>query len=427
MSSGEVVQAISAPATVQAAARQDVAAALSGVVLDVAVADGERVRRGQVVLRLTSEQVDLARRQARAAEAAASGVGAVGVDAGGEETLAATRAAVARLDRSTKPRLRRARAQAARIENRQQRRAALSAVAAVEASYHSTRVALLEAGRIVAAQQDSTAASLSRALEQAVAAATAPQRLQAQAAADAADRQARELVVRAPFAGIVQLGDAAASDGASLPAGLPGDLGDVADAAAPLSGLAGGEGGGTLRVGAPVVAGQTLFTVFDVSEVYAEADIDEIDAPQARVGQGAVVVVDAFPDVPLEGTVERIAVAATTTAAGGIGYPTRVRLLGPVDEDQQLRLRRLRVGMTASAEITTKTTTSDTVVPSRALLRREAGDIVYAVRDGRAVEVPVDVVALGEERAAVTGDLTGDDVVIVSGYEEIDDGAEVAE
>lgn len=63
-------------------------------------------------------------------------------------------------------------------------------------------------------------------------------------------------------------------------------------------------------------------------------------------------------------------------------------------------------------------------MPSRALLRRE-GDIVYVVRDGRLKVVEVKVLALGEERAAVRGDLTSDDVVVVSGYEDLDEGDEV--
>ena len=423
VSGGEVVQTISAPATVQAAARQDVAAAVSGVVLELRVGDGETVRKGDEIMRLASDQVDLARQQAAAAQAAAAGVGGINVEGNGESTLAATRGAVQRLDASTRPRLARARERARGIDDRQQRRAALAAVDAVEASYQSTRSALLQAGATFAAQQETTAASLSRALSQAVESATAGQRLQAQAAARLAKDQAGNLVVRAPFAGVVQFGEAAASDGSPLPADIPPELAGIAGS---LGGLSAGEGGGgTLRVGAPVVAGQTLFSIFDLSQVYVNAEVDEVDAPQAKVGQRATVLVDAFPDRELEGTVERIAVAAAPTSAGGVGYPVAIRLLGPTAEGVRSPVHRLRVGMTASAEIRTLTKSSDLVVPSRALLRRE-GDIVYVVRDDRLEVVEVEVLALGEERAAVRGELTGDDVVVVSGYEDLGEGDEVA-
>ncbi|MDQ3538570.1 MAG: biotin/lipoyl-binding protein, partial [Actinomycetota bacterium] len=85
---GEVTQTVSAPATIEAAANQQVAAGVSGVVVDLAVRDGEKVRKGQTVLRLSSEQVDLAREQARAAETAAAGAGGVAVSGAGDRTLA---------------------------------------------------------------------------------------------------------------------------------------------------------------------------------------------------------------------------------------------------------------------------------------------------------------------------------------------------
>jgi hypothetical protein len=48
---------------------------------------------------------------------------------------------------------------------------------------------------------------------------------------------------------------------------------------------------------------------------------------------------------------------------------------------------------------------------------------VYVVRDGRAAVVPVVVDALGELRAAVHSDeLRNTDEVIVTGYEDLEDG-----
>jgi len=418
---GEVTQTVSAPATIEPAADQQVAAGVSGVVVDLAVNDGDKVRKGQTVLRLSSEQVDLAREQARAAETAAAGAGGVAVSGAGDQTLANVAEAVAALDRRTEPRVAEARRRARRIDDDDQRAAALSAVDAVEASYEATRAALLTSGQALAAQQDATAEALSSALNQAASSATAAQRLQAQAAAAAADEQASQLVVKAPFAGRVQLGDAAVAGATPLPAQLPGDLSGAAGALGGLTG--GGQDGGTLRIGAPVSLGQTLFSVYDLSERYAAAEVDEVDAPQVRSGQRATVLVDAFPDATFDGIVEQVQVAADRTETGGVGYPVRIRIIGPSQRDGSTR--RLKVGMTASAEIITKTQESDLVVASRALLRREGGDVVYVVRDGVVDVVDVRVRALGEEQAAVRGDLAVDDQVIVTGYEDLSAGDEV--
>jgi multidrug efflux pump subunit AcrA (membrane-fusion protein) len=67
VTAGAVTQVVSAPARVDAAARQDVAAAVSGTVVALEVADGDTVEAGQVIVRLDSAQVDLAREQAAAA------------------------------------------------------------------------------------------------------------------------------------------------------------------------------------------------------------------------------------------------------------------------------------------------------------------------------------------------------------------------
>ncbi|MBW3601567.1 MAG: efflux RND transporter periplasmic adaptor subunit, partial [Actinobacteria bacterium] len=187
-------------------------------------------------------------------------------------------------------------------------------------------------------------------------------------------------------------------------------------------------GDGTLRVGAPVVAGQTLFTVYDLSGLYVTADVDEVDVPRVRPGQRVEVLVDALPDATIVGRVEGVGVAAEQTATGGVGYPTRVRLLrveagrGPSSPSRS----GLRVGMTASAEIVTRRVRSRTTVPSPALRREGQRTVVFTVRRGVARSVPVRVRAVDERLAAVTGRVTPRDRVIVAGSEGLSDGDPVS-
>lgn len=429
---GAVTQTVAAPASVDAAARQDVAAGVPGVVVAVDARSGERVRRGETVVELASSQVELALEQAEAAQAAAESVGGVAVQAGAGAVERSFDAAVARLDQRVRPRLRAARRQAAHGPPAA-RRAARAAIDAVGASYLSTRSALVATGEALAQQQRGVARSLSAALSQAVAAATAPQVAQARAAAAAAAQQAEAQNVEAPLAGVVELGSAAATGGAGAMAGAATDPvggGDTSDIAQSLQGLAGGGGDGTLRVGAPVVAGQTLFTVYDLSALYVTADVDEVDVPQVRVGQRVDVLVDALPDAAIVGRVEQVSVAAQQTTTGGVGYPTRIRLLrvdaGPGAGPLSPPRSGLRVGMTASAEIVTRRVRSRTTVPSRALLREGRRTVVFTVRRGVARTVPVRVRALGDEAAAVAGRITPRDRVVVAGYESLADGDPVS-
>jgi multidrug efflux pump subunit AcrA (membrane-fusion protein) len=292
-------------------------------------------------------------------------------------------------------------------------------------AYLTSRAGILTTGQVLAGQQDAAARSLGDALNQAVRQATAAQRAQADAAAAAAAAQVDELTVQAPLTGTVQLGEAAASDGVALPGGIPPEL---AGLAGQFGGVSTAPGGGTLRVGAPVTAGQTLFTVFDLSTRYAVVEVDEVDAPRVAIGQRARVLVDAFPDAELEGIVEAVKVEAAPTEAGGVGYSVRVRIIPPAPDDAPAGAAHegLRIGMTASAEITTATVASDLVVPSRALLRRDSATVVFVLAPEATVRmVPVTVEALGEDLAAISGELDGDDQVVVTGYEDLADGDEV--
>ena len=419
---GAVTETVSAPGAVEAADRQSVRATAPGVVARIRAEDGDRVEAGDVVVRLASDEVDLALEQAEAAQAAlAASQAPVRVDPPGDAALAAARASVADLDAEVKPDLADARRKARRIDDPAQREAAEATIALLAEAHRDVRRALLAAGEAAAVQQNTVAASFAGALNQALTQAGAGQAAQAASAADTAAARADGLRLRAPFAGVVQLGGAAAT-----PA-LPDDLGAAAGAADGAGALAGGLGGSTgggadgrLRVGSPVSPGQTLFTVYDLSRLYVSVDVDEVDAPQLDVGQSAEVLLDAFPDRTFAGEVAEVAIAARTSPTGGVAYPVRILLRdAPADDGP-------RVGMTASAEITTRTVRSALTVPARAVVRRGGGQAVYVVRDGRAVVAAVEVVALGEERAAVRSEqLRDDDRVIVSGYEDLTDGASV--
>lgn len=415
---GTVTQTISAPGAVQAADRQPVTATVPGVVARIRFDDGETVDAGEVVVRLASDEVELALEQAEAAEAAlASSQAPTAVAPPGDAAVAAAHRSVAKLDADIKPDLAAARRKADRIDDREQRDVAEATIALLEVAYHDVRRALLTAGEAAAAQQNAVAASFSSALGQALQQANTGQAAQAAGAAESAEAQADDLRLRAPFSGVLELGTA----GTATPA-LPDDLAGAADAAGTGEALAGGlgaaaPGGGRLREGVPVSPGQTVFTVFDLSDLYVRADVDEIDAPQLEVGQQAEILIDAFPDRTFSGEVTSVPIEARTSPTGGVAYPVRI-LLNDVPADGTPR-----VGMTASAEIVTRTVTSEVTVPARAIIRRGGGQAVFVVRDGVAQVVGVEVDALGEERAAVRSEeLRAGDEVIVTGYEDLADG-----
>jgi multidrug efflux pump subunit AcrA (membrane-fusion protein) len=152
-----------------------------------------------------------------------------------------------------------------------------------------------------------------------------------------------------------------------------------------------------------------------------QVQVDEVDVIEVEVGQPAMVLVDAYPQAELVGRVAYIAVAPERGATGGRTFPVTVELVEVPDEVA------LRVGLTASAEIEVRRVEADVVVPTSALLRRGEDEVVYAVRDGVAVRVPVEVLAIGEDTAAVDGALRAGEQVVTVGVELIDDGDEIQE
>ena len=102
-----------------------------------------------------------------------------------------------------------------------------------------------------------------------------------------------------------------------------------------------------------------ILVVADLSEMEAQVNVDENDIVSIHVGQAAEIQVDALPDQILTGIVHEIAAARTLRRRGPASRrpSSRSRSASPSPP------KTLRPGMTASAEIMTKTNASALSVP----------------------------------------------------------------
>lgn len=422
VTSGEVVQTVAAVASLEPAARVSVNAPIGGRISRLLVEDGQRVEAGEPIAELSSESLELQIAQAeaavRSADALAGAAGASGLDL--SPLFGAFRG---QLDATLAPLLDALSQQAAAIEDDDLREAAQDRVAEARDSYLDARGGLIDAERDAAAQSEQASAAQR-------AAATA-QRDQAALALDAAQGRTDDLVIEAPTGGIIELGPADGAGGA-VPdlGGLAGQLGggglgglgglgggDLPDVGG-LLGSEGSEGGtsGPVTEGVTLAAGQLVAIIYDLSSFTARVDVDEIDIVEVDVDQAVTVLVDAYPDAEVRGTVANVAIAPVTGPTGGASFPVTVRLTR-VPPDVALR-----VGLTASAEIEVRRVDADTTVPTAALLRRGGQEVVFVVDGEVTREVPVTVTALGDDAAAVEGDLTAGDRVATTGVEDLEDG-----
>jgi len=164
--------------------------------------------------------------------------------------------------------------------------------------------------------------------------------------------------------------------------------------------------------------GAPLFTFADVSSLFAEAEVDEVDLARIALGMPADVVLDALPDERLRGKVIEIAPAVTRDTRGSRSVAVRVSV--PTDP-------RLRLGMSADLDVIVATRENVPFVPPNAVIGRGAQRSVYVVEGGFARKRPVEIGLSSWESIEVKGGISPGDRVIVSLAAGLVDGSPVKE
>jgi len=98
--------------------------------------------------------------------------------------------------------------------------------------------------------------------------------------------------------------------------------------------------------------------LIDPSEIKMNGVIDEIDVPKVKLGQEAIVILDALPDKEVKGRITFIS-PESTTEVGVVFYETTITLENPDEE--------LKDGMSATAEIIIEQHDDVLLIPNRAI------------------------------------------------------------
>jgi HlyD family secretion protein len=226
------------------------------------------------------------------------------------------------------------------------------------------------------------------------------------------------------------------------------------------------EEGETAVVGTMNNAGSVLLTIADMSVIEAEVEVDETEIPSVQLHQEAKVTIDAVPDRTFKGRVTEIGNSPiqNTTQNTGQRQATTFKVVITLEEP----VPDIRPGFTCTAEITTAKRKDVVSVPIQALTVREMlfndkGELVretpnrrrrgtnietplsasnepppghtrketegvFAIRDGKAIYLPVKVGIAGEQYFEVLDGLKAGDQVITgpfSSVRELTDGQAV--
>ncbi|GIJ74429.1 hemolysin secretion protein D [Virgisporangium ochraceum] len=412
----DVSEVVDAPATVTARAVATLSSPAEGTVGLLAVEPGATVAPGQVLAVIDSPK---AQQQLATAAEALEALNRGGASVGGTRDLSA---AQGRTDQAAAAAFAQAREAANRITEPGTRTALLAQVDAAEAAY---REASGSARALIASVQRGLAS-----VGQAMNALTAAQRTQAKAAYDLAKSTVDALTLRAPVAGVVQLGGPATTAGPSITDLLGGNaaaLGAAAGAVPPQGGTASGPGIDPAPiVGTRVSAGTTILTVVDLTEPGLLAEVDETDVLLVSAGIKATVELDAAPGARYEATVRSVDLLPSATAQGGVSYRARLAL-GPGTFPDGKPAPAPRPGMSAVAHLSVRSASGAVVVPAAAVFNADGRDQIWVVRGGKAERTPVTVGVSGTDLVQITDGVSEGDRIVVRGADQVTAGQELEE
>jgi HlyD family secretion protein len=182
-----------------------------------------------------------------------------------------------------------------------------------------------------------------------------------------------------------------------------------------------------------------ILVVADLSEMEAQVNVDENDIVSITKGQTAEIEVDAMPDHKLTGIVSEISNSANVSGTGSAEQKTEFEIkISIVDPPKSLR-----PGMTASADIITKTNENALSVPLQSVAvrtvdqlakkgekRKDAEarfkadrdgfvEIAFCIESGKAIAKQVKTGIQSEDLIEIVDGLKEGDVVITGSYRAI--------
>jgi multidrug efflux pump subunit AcrA (membrane-fusion protein) len=405
---GEVREVVEAPAVVTAKASATMSSPAAGRVGKLLVRDGATVKQGQTLMVISSPTAQQRLKQAKAADAkAATGAAPVpptdltgflaGSDNAASQAFDTAQQAIDLIPDATA------------------KAAAQTRLAQAKASYASSRS---QAQQAIQSLDDGIGG-----LQKALSTVAQAQRTQTQAAVVLAQQTIDALTIKAPVAGIVQLGGAASSGSSGLSSQLSQLPSSVQGQAAQLLGGSTSDttASTTISLGTPVSTGTTLATVTDGSILTLSADVDETDVLLVRHGVSATVQLDAVPDATYTATVQSVGQTPTTSAEGGVTYRVRLALGRGANPDKS-SAPKPRPGMSAVVDMLVRDARNTLTVPSSAVIHEGARDFVWAADNRVAHKTYVTLGAQGDSAVQVLSGLRQGQRIVIQNAGDLTEG-----
>lgn len=156
----------------------------------------------------------------------------------------------------------------------------------------------------------------------------------------------------------------------------------------------------------PTMAPTVAIYFITPTSLELKAEVDEIDIPDVEPGQSAVIEVDALPEEQFEGTVTSIS-PVPVIEAGLVLYEVEIGLAISPDS-------KVRVGMSATADIIVQQRENALLVPERAIEHDSEGNpMVWVEINGQIEERPVVTGISDGLQTEILGGLDEGEIVVV--------------
>ncbi len=168
-------------------------------------------------------------------------------------------------------------------------------------------------------------------------------------------------------------------------------------------------------VGDQVAPGSVSFRIDDLTRLLVDVQVTEVDINRVKVGQPVTLSFDAIADKDFNGKVSAVATVGQSTG-GAVNFEVTIEL---TDGSQDVR-----PGMTAAVNIVVDQLTDVLLVENRAVRLSGGQRIVYVLRAGNLVKVPITIGAISDTTSEVTGgDLQEGDQVVLNPPVEFNTGS----
>jgi RND family efflux transporter MFP subunit len=180
---------------------------------------------------------------------------------------------------------------------------------------------------------------------------------------------------------------------------------------APESGVIGKR---NVQAGMNVMPATTALELLDIQSVYIKIPVSENEISLFKKGENAQITINAI-DRTVTGTIKEIGVTADILSHT---YPVKIEVQNTAGD--------IKPGMICSVRTTAQDKRSGLLVPNKALQKEVNGNqFIYVEENGKAVKVPVQTIALLDNKVLIQGEVSLSANVIISGQQKLSNGTPV--